>query len=74
MKIDNVVWLGSRDSANFSGMASRSALDEVVREGARRMLQSAVEAEVAEYVEQFGNVVDTHGRLFVMAFRPSVNL
>ena len=31
---------------------SKSALDDILREGARRMLQAAVEAEVADYVEQ----------------------
>jgi putative transposase len=31
---------------------SRPALDEVLREGARRMLQAAIEAEAADYIEQ----------------------
>ncbi len=28
-------------------------LDELAREGARRMIATAVEAEVADYIEQF---------------------
>jgi len=31
---------------------SRSALDDILREGARRMLQAAVEAEAGDYVAQ----------------------
>ncbi len=37
---------------------SKQALDEILREGARRMLQSAIEAEVAEYVEKHKEIVD----------------
>ena len=33
--------------------SARSALEEVLRDGARKMLQAAVEAEVADYVEHF---------------------
>jgi hypothetical protein len=32
--------------------ASRSVLDELVREGARRMLQAAMEAEVEEWIRE----------------------
>lgn len=32
--------------------AAKGSLDEVLREGARRMLQDAIEAEVADYVEE----------------------
>jgi len=38
--------------------SSRSALDEVLREGAQRMLQVAIESEVASYIEGHKNVVD----------------
>jgi len=41
---------------------SRSALDELLREGARRMLQTAIEAEVAEYIEAHRGQVDEDGR------------
>jgi len=37
---------------------SRSALDDILREGARRMLQAAVEAEVADYVDQHAALTD----------------
>ena len=42
------------------------AIDEICAEGARRMLAAALEAEVAEYVEQFDNVVGTDGRRMVV--------
>ena len=32
--------------------SAKASLDEVLREGARRMLQEAIEVEVAEYVDQ----------------------
>ena len=62
METDNVVQLRSPEAAE----KSRSVLDEIVREGARRMLQAALEAEVVEYVAQFANVVDTHGHRVVV--------
>lgn len=37
---------------------SRSALDDILREGARRMLQAAIEAEVTDYVEQNDALTD----------------
>jgi putative transposase len=37
---------------------SRSALDEILREGARRMLQAAIEAEAADYVERHAHLAD----------------
>jgi transposase-like protein len=42
--------------------ASRSVLDELVREGARRMLQAAVEAEVEEWLREHAGAVDAAGR------------
>lgn len=62
MKRDNVVQLDSRVPAE----TARSVLDELAREGARRMLQAAIEAEAAAVVEKFGNVVDTDGRRVVV--------
>ena len=35
---------------NPSGITSRSVLEEIIRDGARKMLQEAIEAEVVEYV------------------------
>jgi putative transposase len=57
MKMDNVVSLGSP-----AGITSaKTALEEVVLEGARKMLQAALEAEVSEFIFRFSNVVDTSG-------------
>ena len=43
---DNVITLKKRVAHE-----SKSALDQIVQEGARRMLQAALEAEVAAYIE-----------------------
>jgi transposase-like protein len=42
------------------------ALDEIVLEGARRMLAAALEAEVAAYIDRFVDEVDEHGRRLVV--------
>ena len=39
-----------------------SVLEEVIREGARRLLQAAIEHEVAEYIACFQNIKDEQGR------------
>lgn len=57
MHQDNVVSLEDRIVSE-----ARSALEGLLREGARRMLQAAVENEVAEYVEQHRSVRDGSGR------------
>ena len=49
-------------AARWSG----SVLDEVVRDGARRMLAAALEAEVAAYIESYVDQVDEHGRRVVV--------
>jgi len=41
---------------------SRAAFDEIVRQGARRMLQEALEHEVAEYLAVMGGKKDGDGR------------
>ena len=43
-----------------------SALDEIVREGARRMLAAALEAEVDDYVAALADERDEHGRRLVV--------
>ena len=43
-----------------------SLLDEVVRDGARRMLAAALEAEVAAYVEAHADQLDERGRRLVV--------
>ena len=62
MATDTVFGLGSREGA----AQARSVLDDIVREGARPLLQAALEAEVAEQLARFGNVVDTAGRRAVV--------
>ena len=62
MKTDNVVQLPSPEAAP----TARSVLDELVREGARRMLQAALEGEVDEVVSQFANTVDIEGRRVIV--------
>ena len=52
------------DPAETAG--SPSVLDELVREGARRMLAAALEAEVAAYVDAHRGEVDERGRRLVV--------
>ena len=39
-----------------------SMIDHLVREGARQMLQSAIESEVSEYIHRHRHLRDAHGR------------
>ena len=43
-----------------------SMLDELAREGARRMLAAALQAEVAAYIELHADQVDEHGHRLVV--------
>jgi putative transposase len=43
-----------------------SLLDEIVRDGARRMLAAGLEAEVAAYIDAHVGEVDEHGRRLVV--------
>ena len=43
-----------------------SMLDELAREGARRMLAAALQAEVAAYIEQCADELDADGRRLVV--------
>src|SRR4051794_3215337 len=52
------------DPAGTAG--STSVLDELVREGARRMLAAALEAEVAAYVDAHRGELDEYGRRLVV--------
>ncbi len=45
---------------------SSSLIDEIVREGARRMLAEALQAEVDAYIAQFAHERDEHGRRLVV--------
>ena len=63
MKKDNLIeWPLPSESA----AAVRSVLDEIVREGARRMLQQAIEGEVAEYLALHQGQRDQSGRRLVV--------
>lgn len=44
----------------------KSPLDELVREGARRMLQSAIDAEVDAFIARYSDRLDTSGRRLVV--------
>ncbi len=54
------------DVSNDNAGASRSLLDEIVRDGARQMLAAALAAEVAAYIEQFADQVDENGHRLVV--------
>ncbi|MGH2639190.1 MAG: IS256 family transposase [Rhabdochlamydiaceae bacterium] len=51
---------------NPSGISPRSALEEVLREGARKMLQEAIETEVAEYIQACQELRDEMNRRLVI--------
>ncbi|WP_187280872.1 transposase, partial [Microbispora sp. CSR-4] len=48
------------------GPVSSSLIDEIVREGARRMLAEALKAEVDAYIAQFADQRDDDGRRLVV--------
>ena len=51
----------SKDTAIGAGDPGDSLLDEIVREGARRMLQLALEAEVQGFVDRYAELVTDEG-------------
>jgi transposase-like protein len=53
------------DPAGRDSSAPASLIDEIVREGARRMLAEALAAEVVAYVAAFAGERDENGRLVV---------
>ena len=61
MEQKNVVSLEKQVAAS-----SRSALDELLRQGAQRMLQTAIETEVSAYVEEHQGKVSENGRRLVV--------
>jgi transposase-like protein len=54
-----------RDQSNQTRY-SASLIDEIVREGARRMLTEALQAEVDAYIAAFADQRDEHGRRLVV--------
>ena len=51
----------------FPVSSSRDVLTEILREGAQRMLSTAIEAEVAEWITSHASLVDEQGRLVARA-------
>ena len=45
---------------------SKSILDTILHEGARRLLQMAIEAEVDSFIEQYKSQTDEHGHRLVV--------
>jgi transposase-like protein len=56
---------GLPQDKNPSIISARSALDVVLRDGARKLLQEAIEAEVVEYVQLFRELKDDMNRRIV---------
>jgi predicted amidohydrolase len=54
------------DPAGRDGSAPGSLIDEIVREGARRMLAEALQAEVDAYIAAFVGERDENGRRLVV--------
>ena len=52
---------GTEQAGNKSSKEAQNALDEIVREGARKLLQCALEQEVREYLERHAAAVDEQG-------------
>ena len=63
----------SESEERWRAEESRSALDGILREGARRMLQAAIEAEVSSYVSAHEGLVDEvtgHRRVVRNGYQP----
>ena len=52
--------------AKVRDLQLQSPLDQIVRQGAQRMLQAALEAEVAAYIEQHAHIQDENGHRCVV--------
>ena len=57
---------GSVDRDGSAASGSSSLIDEIVREGARRMLAEALQAEVDAYIARFADLRDYDGRRLVV--------
>jgi hypothetical protein len=53
-------------SGNVLGLAIAPAIDDILRDGARRALQAAIEREVEEYIERNSGHLDTDGHRLVV--------
>jgi transposase-like protein len=57
---------GAADAGDPRQPDGVALIDEIVREGARRMLAEALQAEVDAYIAQFRDERDEHGRRLVV--------
>lgn len=48
------------------GLESKSELDQILREGARRLLQQAIESEVSDYIEMHKGLLDENNHRLVV--------
>jgi transposase-like protein len=58
--------VAATETSAASGAAGGSLIDEIVRDGARRMLAAALEAEVAAYIDAHAGQLDEYGRRLVV--------
>ena len=61
---------GGEPRRDGRGSAGSSVIDELVGEGARRMLAEALQAEVEDYIARFTTERDANGRRLVARKRP----
>jgi transposase-like protein len=54
------------DDSNLASAAASSLIDQIVREGARKMLAAALQAEVDAYIAAFADERDENGRRLVV--------
>jgi len=59
--------VASEDAGKSTGPVGGSLLDEIVRDGARKMLAAALQAEVAADIDAHADQVDEHGHRLVAA-------
>lgn len=58
--------VGDPQAVSDPQVSSASLLDSIVRQGAQRLLQQAIEAEVAEYIERHAELTDANGRKLIV--------
>ena len=57
---------GTADPHEFEDFTARDMLTELLRTGAQKMLRTAIEKEVADYIEDRQDIVDESGRRLVV--------
>ena len=58
--------VASEEAGKSTGLVGGSLLDEIVRDGARKMLAAALQAEVAAYIEAHADQLDENGHRLVV--------